>query len=318
VIKYRDGDDLSWKVFDLPCPIESDCEGKSETPVPRPRSPKNTQMSLKDFTMTREIRRAVNGRAFIFEVVEASSGTKYALKQSFKPLQDTPSVLEDPEAEGELLKRIFELGGHPGVCSSISQFEDDSSFYSVQELATGGDLFDKIKSSGPFAEADAKSCFRQVVEGAFWLHSHGICHLDLSPENILLFPENTYKICDFGLARSNSFHLCLSNSGRIPGKIGYCAPEVYAKQAFRGDQADAFSLGVILFIILFGFPPYAVPHEDEDRRFQMIWKGKLRELLRMWKIRPPSRFALDLIESLLKPAHRRMALAEVLRHPWLL
>lgn len=184
------------------------------------------------------------------------------------------------------------------------------------EFASGGELFDIVYESGKLKEESATRYFLQLARALEYIHSQGVCHLDVSLENLLLDGNGELKLTDFGLARQfdhiNPFAGC---SITKPGKIIYMSPEIFAGRDFFGDQADLYSAGVVLFLMLFGCPPYEIPAAS-DRRFRLIFYGEIAELLRVWQI-SASPLALDLLSGLLCSADERMSIQDVLDHPWL-
>merc|ERR1719242_2275794 len=125
----------------------------------------------------------------------------------------------------------------------------------------------------------------QLTTAVYHMHCAGYCHLDLSLENVLWDKRaDTLKICDFGLCRKLKPNEALFDSATIrPGKKGYMAPEIYAYQKFSGEKADVFSLGVLLFILLTGFPPFVTPNAS-DKCFQYIYYGKFEWLMQQWQV----------------------------------
>jgi serine/threonine protein kinase len=167
-----------------------------------------------------------------------------------------------------------------------------------------------------------------------------VCHLDISLENLLLSDQDVVKICDFGLARElvpkkvtsatddgnerdglQTAKNCLPEfelfRGAV-GKNGYAAPEVFANAEYDGRKADVFSLGVVLFCMLTGLPPWSQPTAS-DKRFEMIvMKGELRKLLQMWnRSEDVSPDAEDLLKHMLCDSKRRFYIDQVLQHPFL-
>jgi serine/threonine protein kinase len=141
--------------------------------------------------------------------------------------------------------------------------------YIVQEMITGGELFDYIANTGAFTEEVCKFYFKQLLQGIHYIHSRGFSHRDLKPENILLDKDYNVKIVDFGFAcplegRDGSG----INRSQI-GTPGYMAPEIIAKQPYQGQVVDLFALGVILFIMRSGHPPFSQASE-EDRYYQLL------------------------------------------------
>ena len=131
------------------------------------------------------------------------------------------------------------------------------------------------------------------------------------------------KVCDFGLARRMSpavggaFAPFRGEADHKPGKIAYMAPEIFAGLDFSGEACDVYSMGVILFVMLTGVPPYNLPNPS-DERFRMVYGGQMTELLRRWgflEFLDPD--AVDLMSRMLCPADQRLSLPGIFQHPWL-
>ena len=131
--------------------------------------------------------------------------------------------------------------------------------------------------------------------------------------------------CDYGVTR----HLAYSNSvpphplpfapssTNKPGKMGYMAPEIFSSRAFSGPLADVWSMGIVLFISLFGVPPYQIPAAS-DQRFALIFQGQIQRLLQAWRMTEvASKDAVDLISRMLSEESKRITVDEIMQHPWL-
>jgi len=174
-----------------------------------------------------------------------------------------------------------------------------------------------VVQAGRLEDSVARKFFKQLVSGVEYIHNNMICHLDLSLENMLLSENEELKICDFGLAREmkdiSKFPAELRNK---PGKLGYMAPEIFAGQPFDGKLADIYSMGVILFIILTGVPPFEMS-SDSDARFRLIYNGYLRKLLKTWNfLGIILEEAIDLLSHMLCPVEKRFSLENIIVHPW--
>ena len=189
-------------------------------------------------------------------------------------------------------------------------------------MITGGELFDYIANTGAFTEEVCKFYFKQMLQGIHYIHSRGFSHRDLKPENILLDKNYNVKIVDFGFAcplegRDGSG----INRSQI-GTPGYMAPEILAKQPYQGQVVDIFALGVILFIMRSGHPPFAQASED-DRYYQLLATNR-SDLF--WKAHSNSQRKgegyyseefKDLITCMLQfHPHQRLCLADIVGHPW--
>jgi serine/threonine protein kinase len=159
---------------------------------------------------------------------------------------------EDALLEIELMRKLRTCGGHINVLPLIDDFYTDDCLNMVLEHGSGGDLLCAMEAQPEEKFTEYQSCvyFRQLIDGLSFIHAHGIVHRDISLENLLLCGNNV-KLCDFGLA---AHHKALPEGlTELVGKIIYMAPEVYKKKpCYDGMQADIWSAGVGLFIMLTG------------------------------------------------------------------
>eukprot|EP01018_Ginkgo_biloba_P005657 Gb_15703 [translate_table: standard] len=135
----------------------------------------------------------------------------------------------------------------------------------VTEYAAGGELFERISNAGRFGEDEARFFFQQLISGVSYCHSMQICHRNLKPENALLdgSPAPRLKICDFGYSKSSLLH---SRPKSTVGTPAYIAPEVLSKKEYDGKIADAWSCGVILYVMLVGAYPFEDPQDPMNFR----------------------------------------------------
>ncbi|CAD5114420.1 DgyrCDS3553 [Dimorphilus gyrociliatus] len=159
---------------------------------------------------------------------------------------------------------------HPNIVQLLDVYEDKKSVYLVMELVTGGELFDRIVEKGSYTERDASNLIRQVLEAVDFMHSTGIVHRDLKPENLLYenkTEESKIMISDFGLSRFEDSG-CMATACGTPG---YVAPEVLAQRPY-GKEVDVWSIGVIAYILLCGYPPFY--DENDAELFRQILKAE--------------------------------------------
>jgi serine/threonine protein kinase len=235
--------------------------------------------------------------------------------------------MEDVLLEISILKRAAEYK-HNSIVEMMDCFTDSKYIYIILEMCHGGELFDAVEKYGAMTEERAKTLFRQILGGLKHMHDvlH-VCHLDLSLENIFLDNEGNGKIGDFGLARelknqetdedSMDDDLLCSSAAYRPGKSSYMSPEIVECGPFHGRKADVFAAGVILFVLLFGFPPFDHANADSDIRYELISNNRLLLLLQKWKLdRTVSPHAIDLIQQMLLREPSRISLDEALSHGW--
>eukprot|EP00020_Sapocribrum_chincoteaguense_P006980 CAMPEP_0170740412 /NCGR_PEP_ID=MMETSP0437-20130122/5670_1 /TAXON_ID=0 /ORGANISM="Sexangularia sp." /LENGTH=323 /DNA_ID=CAMNT_0011078911 /DNA_START=146 /DNA_END=1117 /DNA_ORIENTATION=+ len=239
--------------------------------------------------------------------VDRKSGEKWAVKFIDKTKVDDISSLQ---REIDVMKRVR----HPHCLQLREVFEDPERLILVTELVPGGELFDKIVEVGAYNEGEAASIVSQVCGGVAYLHAQGIAHRDLKPENLLVGGPNDdeIKIADFGLSKAFGG----SGAGRLETSCGtpdYVAPEVLRGEVYD-ESVDMWSVGVISYILLCGFPPFWGDSQGElfDRILSVEFDFPDPEWTNV------SADAKDFVKKLLvKDAASRLKAAEALEHPWL-
>merc|ERR1712000_586434 len=188
------------------------------------------------------------------EVTSKRSGRKYAVK-----IIDKKNVGQDMQrlrTEIEILTRVK----HPNIINLKEIMEDDDTLYIITELVTGGELFDKIVELGAYTEAAAATLVLNMVSAIDYLHSMNIVHRDLKPENLLLKDDSDIsevKLADFGLSKIISDGVQKQLMQTACGTPGYVAPEVLTADGYD-KEVDLWSIGVITYILLCGFPPFTM------------------------------------------------------------
>ncbi|BES90493.1 Calcium calmodulin-dependent protein kinase [Nesidiocoris tenuis] len=212
------------------------------------------------------------------------------------------------ENEIKVLRRLT----HPNIVQLLETFEDKQKVYLIMELVTGGELFDRIVEKGSYTEKDASDLMRQVLEAVNYMHEQGVVHRDLKPENLLYYsPDEDSKIMisDFGLSK-------MEDSGIMAtacGTPGYVAPEVLAQKPY-GKAVDVWSIGVISYILLCGYPPFY--DENDANLFAQILKGDFEFDSPYWD--DISDFAKDFIRQLMcVDVSKRYTCRQALQHPWI-
>jgi len=244
------------------------------------------------------------------EAIHRPTNSVWAIKSISKAKLVSESDIQDVQREVAIMNHVV---GHSNIVSLKDTYEDLSSVHIVMDLCSGGELFDAIVEAGSYSEATAAEVFRKMVGMIQHCHDLGVMHRDLKPENFLLTCKDPnvsdLKATDFGL--SVFFHPEQRFSEMV-GSPFYIAPEVLDRDYTY--HADYWSLGVILYILLSGLPPFW--GESEEQIFDMIRRGKVNFKLDPWPTISDS--AKDLVRQLLSsdPMTRPRA-QQILDHPWL-
>ncbi|XP_017285386.1 calcium/calmodulin-dependent protein kinase type II subunit gamma isoform X8 [Kryptolebias marmoratus] len=202
---------------------------------------------------------------------------------------------------------------HPNIVRLHDSISEEGFHYLVFDLVTGGELFEDIVAREYYSEADASHCINQILESISHIHQHDIVHRDLKPENLLLASKMkgaAVKLADFGLA--------IEVQGDqqawfgFAGTPGYLSPEVLRKDPY-GKPVDIWACGVILYILLVGYPPFW--DEDQHKLYQQIKAGAYDFPSPEWDTVTPE--AKNLINQMLtiNPA-KRITADQALKHPW--
>ncbi|XP_072319944.1 calcium/calmodulin-dependent protein kinase type II delta 2 chain isoform X2 [Eucyclogobius newberryi] len=241
--------------------------------------------------------------------VKISSGQEFAAK-----IINTKKLSARDHQKLEREARICRLLKHPNIVRLHDSISEEGFHYLVFDLVTGGELFEDIVAREYYSEADASHCIQQILESVHHCHVNGIVHRDLKPENLLLASKlkgAAVKLADFGLA--------IEVQGDqqawfgFAGTPGYLSPEVLRKDPY-GKPVDMWACGVILYILLVGYPPFW--DEDQHRLYQQIKAGAYDFPSPEWDTVTPE--AKDLINKMLtiNPS-KRITAAEALKHPWI-
>ena len=270
--------------------------------------------------------------ATVYLCVERSTGLKFAVKKFEKRLGDSQrSQTDGLQQEIAVLMSV----SHPNVLCLKETFDESDGVYLVLELAAEGELFNLIVTKQKLTEEETRKIFIQLFQGTKYLHERNIVHRDIKPENILLTDKNlSVKLADFGLAKiigeeSFTTTLCGTPSCKyryfIPRSSANghrdVAPEILENTRHRKytKAVDIWSLGVVLYICLCGFPPFSeelYTRENPYTLAQQIKMGRFDYPSPYWdSIGDP---ALDLIDRMLTvDVNKRITIDECLEHPWI-
>uniref|UniRef100_A0A3B3ZRF3 Protein kinase domain-containing protein n=1 Tax=Periophthalmus magnuspinnatus TaxID=409849 RepID=A0A3B3ZRF3_9GOBI len=198
---------------------------------------------------------------------------------------------------------------HPRIVRLFAHHHTDTHSYLVMEFVSGGDLFEAISEKGKFSEVEAGIMVSDVSQALSYIHCKSIVHRDLKPENLLTDGICRLKLGDFGLAMVVTepvFTIC--------GTPTYVAPEILLETGY-GVLVDIWALGVLLYILLCGFPPFRSRERDQEELFQLIKQAHLHFLSPYWD--PISEEAKHLVRTLLQPDPLlRLTAEQTLMHPW--
>ncbi|XP_076855636.1 calcium/calmodulin-dependent protein kinase (CaM kinase) II gamma 1 isoform X7 [Brachyhypopomus gauderio] len=240
--------------------------------------------------------------------VKKSTNQEYAAK-----IINTKKLSARDHQKLEREARICRLLKHPNIVRLHDSIAEEGFHYLVFDLVTGGELFEDIVAREYYSEADASQCICQILESVNHIHQHDIVHRDLKPENLLLASKMkgaAVKLADFGLA--------IEVQGDqqawfgFAGTPGYLSPEVLRKDPY-GKPVDIWACGVILYILLVGYPPFW--DEDQHKLYQQIKAGAYDFPSPEWDTVTPE--AKNLINQMLtiNPA-KRITAEQALKHPW--
>ncbi|KAL1898412.1 Calmodulin-dependent protein kinase cmk2 [Ceratocystis pirilliformis] len=210
--------------------------------------------------------------------------------------------------------KLLQTLKHPHIVRFEDWFESRDKYYIVTELATGGELFDRICEQGKFTEKDASKTIKQVLEAVNYLHQNNVVHRDLKPENLLYQTrdlDSSLVLADFGIAKT------LDRKDEVlttmAGSFGYAAPEVMLKRG-HGKAVDMWSMGVITYTLLCGYSPFR--SENLQDLIDECTNGQVVFHERYWK--DVSDDAKEFIMCLLRPdPSDRWTSERALNHPWL-
>ena len=308
----------------------------------------STEDSSRAYIMTKVLCKAIYGRVCLAEILSWDietekwqlSGERCAIKELELSLIERNSSLlfqksqEDPMKEIAAMQHFrdiyFDDDSIENVLVPIEVMSSPAHILIILPFCSGGELFDLVdKSQGEFGfeETTAKLLMKQILQGVKSLHDAGICHRDLSLENVMLH-ENKCKIIDFGmsvrmptkqnaLSRPRSFKrkLSLIEPTGPCGKLFYMSPEIFRNQAYDGRAVDIWSAGAIMFMLIVGSPAYSKPDISDDC-FKWIVSGRMSKLLSDWGMNVSDE-AINLMEEMMcVDPSRRLTIDQIEKHPW--
>ncbi|XP_004392349.1 PREDICTED: maternal embryonic leucine zipper kinase isoform X3 [Odobenus rosmarus divergens] len=215
---------------------------------------------------------------------------------------DLPRV----KTEIEALKNLR----HQHICQLYHVLETANKIFMVLEYCPGGELFDYIISQDRLSEEETRVVFRQIVSAVAYVHSQGYAHRDLKPENLLFDEYHKVKLIDFGLCAkpkgNKDYHL-----QTCCGSLAYAAPELIQGKSYLGSEADVWSMGILLYVLMCGFLPF-----DDDNvmaLYKKIMRGKYE--VPKWL----SSSSILLLQQMLQvDPKKRISVKNLLSHPWIM
>ncbi|KAG5526915.1 hypothetical protein RHGRI_032987 [Rhododendron griersonianum] len=259
------------------------------------------------YTLGRKLGQGQFGTTYL--CTEVSTGIEYACKSISKRKLISKEDVDDVRREIQIMHH---LAGHKNIVTIKGAYEDPLYVHIVMELCGGGELFDRIIQRGHYSERKAAELTKIIVGVVEACHSLGVMHRDLKPENFLLVNKDddfSLKAIDFGLSVFFKPGQVFTD---VVGSPYYVAPEVLLKH--YGPEADVWTAGVILYILLSGVPPFWA--ETQQGIFDAVLKGHIDFASDPWPVLSDS--AKDLIQKMLcsRPSERLTA-HEVMCHPWI-
>lgn len=238
---------------------------------------------------------------------------KHRVTGLYRAVKIIPRTKIKNQVRLEMEINLMKVTDHPHIIKLYDLFEDAQNIYLVMELCSGGELFDFIVRKKHLSEHEARTIMMQLLRSLNYLHSHEICHRDLKPEN-LLFSEtdniNSLKLIDFGLSKMMG-----QKNEQMTTRVGtpyYISPEVLTGS--YGVQCDMWSAGVILYVLICGYPPFW--GNSDSTILAKVRRGVYNYNGAEWATVSPQ--VKDLIDHLLvlQPGGRLTA-EQALTHPWM-
>ncbi|RDD47412.1 Calcium/calmodulin-dependent protein kinase type II subunit delta [Trichoplax sp. H2] len=275
-------------------------------------SSSTTSTSGTSFTKKYDLKEELGKGAFsvVRRCIRMSDKDEFAVK-IINTKNLSPRDLQKLEREARICRTL----NHANIVRLHETITEDNSHYMVFDLVTGGELFEDIVAREFYSEADASFCIQQILESVRHCHERNVIHRDLKPENLLLSSKSrgaVVKLADFGLA------IDIDGDNKawygFAGTPGYLSPEVLKKEPY-GKPVDLWACGVILYILLVGYPPFW--DEDQQRLYAQIKAAAYDYPSPEWDSITPE--AKDLINILLTVSqNKRITSTEALKHPFIL
>eukprot|EP01118_Nematostelium_gracile_P014648 TRINITY_DN5761_c0_g1_i2.p1 TRINITY_DN5761_c0_g1~~TRINITY_DN5761_c0_g1_i2.p1 ORF type:complete len:341 (+),score=90.50 TRINITY_DN5761_c0_g1_i2:167-1189(+) len=289
-------------------PTSKKTESPTQKQMKQSAQPEQKKFAPCDFVIESKLGAGVFGEVFL--ATSESTGEEVALKRISK---------RNPKFDPQMVNREITAGEalqHDGIVRYKTHFETLNNIYLVYELVKGNDLctFMTDRNYEPVNDKEARAILRQLVNGLLYCHSQGIAHRDIKLDNILITAEGKTKIIDFGLSTSK-----LGPNDKCKDYVGspeYAAPEIMSRKPYNPFRSDVFSIGVVMYGLLFGEFPFSTAD-----RWDKVAAGTHPPI--RWADRSPnfpgvvSKEAKELIEAMLEVnPENRITVGEILNHKW--
>jgi len=262
------------------------------------------------FGRARKAKRKSDGKLFAAKVIS---------KSRFRYKANHDMVFADLRDEIAILRQL----DHPNIVKLEDVYEDRQNLFLVMEICSGGELYDRIVSHQHYGETQAVDVIKQMLEACAYFHSHRVIHNDLKPDNFLFDENDNLKVIDFGMSKRLPRMKFLHD---LVGTPYYTAPEVI--QGSYSTAADIWSVGVVVYVMLFGYPPFYVDPESHGHLEHELIYGQIQQGFDpsvkpgygAWfpDFIPVSNAAKDFLAKCLTFESRaRPTALEALQHPWL-
>ncbi|KQS39330.1 serine/threonine-protein kinase par-1 isoform X5 [Drosophila erecta] len=233
--------------------------------------------------------------------INKETGQEVAIKTIKKCKIEAEADLVRIRREVQIMSSVY----HPNIIHIYEVFENREKMVLVMEFAAGGELYDYLSERKVLTEEEARRIFRQVATAVYYCHKHKICHRDLKLENILLDEKGNAKIADFGLSNVFDDQRLL---GTFCGSPLYASPEIVEGTPYQGPEVDCWSLGVLLYTLVYGSMPF--DGSNFKRLVKQISQGDYYEP------RKPSRASTLIRDMLTVCPRKRASIEQICSHWW--
>lgn len=293
-------------------------------------NPQYQQVHKGPYTLVKELGSGLHGRVYLAYDERLQRDVAVKLPAVLNVDAHSSDHVSIDELEYQVASIVHECNAmrrvqHPNVLQIdrlVSDHKGSNDYVAmVTEYAPHGDLFDLLEIAGALPEPLVKVYACQVLRALEACHANGVVHRDIKPENLLLDANYQLKLADFGVAATavEGADATEIYSRDERGTSLYMAPEIKSKHSYRGTPVDVWSVGVVLFILITGLPPFNEAQKGDvwyddllKGDLQHFWDSQPDEVCQMM---PPS--AQDLISMMLVSPDKRVTVVQALQHPWL-